>query len=54
MAATFGKSRPLNAKKLQAAARGAGQVGQDDRPKKKRKRFAKELKKLSKLGGKAK
>ena len=53
MTSTFGKSRPLNATKLQQAAR--AQVKYDKTTGKKKKlRFAKELKRLSKLGAKAK
>ena len=53
MRGTFGKSRPFNAKKLQAAGR--AQVRYDKTTGKKRKlRLAKELKRLSKLGGKRK
>jgi virulence factor Mce-like protein len=53
MASTFGKSRPLSAKKIQEAAR--AQVKYDKTTgKKKQLRFLKELKRLSKLGAKAK
>ena len=51
--ATFSKPRPLNAKKIQQAAR--AQLKYDRTTGKKRKlRFAKELKRLSKLGAKSK
>ena len=53
MNSIFAKPRKLNARRIQAAAR--AQVKWDKTTgKKKRQRFAKELKKLSKLGGKSK
>ena len=51
--ATYSKPRKIDAKKIQAAAR--AQVKYDKTTGKKRKlRFAKELKRLSKLGAKSK